>query len=411
MGERAVTELAAALAAGTPIASLTGVRGTVVTTRTCDAEPSVQLPSLADARTRDGFFTLTKTFETHYRTTPLFQPFAGRFLKHNPPAEPLTTAALDALYDLPFARAPHPRYRGARIPAFVQIKDSITSHRGCFGGCNFCALGQHQGKTIQSRSSASIVREIARLARAPRFGGTISDIGGPTANMYGARCARGISDTCRRASCVMPRICPHLQAPQAPVRTLLRASRAVPGVARVYVASGVRYDLALGDDAYIRDLALYYTGGRLKLAPEHISPHVLRLMNKPDIRSYEAFQEEFLRVCARSGAQRQIVPYLIVGHPGTTLRDAVELALYLRRRNLRLEQIQEFTPTPMTISTCMYFTGRAFPTHTPVHVPKGREIRLQKALAQWYLPDNRKYVAEALRAAGASAAAKELLRP
>jgi uncharacterized radical SAM protein YgiQ len=404
MGEHAVTALAHALADGTPVAQLTGIPGTVVAVRTVDETPHVLLPPLDEARTPDGFFRMTRLFQNHFQTTPLYQAFAGRYLKHNPPAPALNTLALDALYDLPFARAPHPHYRGAHMPAFEQIRDSITSHRGCCGGCAFCALGFHQGKTIQSRSAASIVREVTRVAGQKSFRGTISDVGGPTANMYGMYCRRGISATCRRGSCVFPRICPLLEHGHAPVRALLRQCRAVPGVQHVAVASGVRFDLAAHDTHYIHDLALYYTAGRLKVAPEHVCDQVLRLMHKPPVLAFE----HFAALVRTHRKDAQITPYLIVGHPGTTLRDAIELARYLKRHHLRVEQLQEFTPTPMTLSTCMYVTGRAFPDGAPIHVPKGREIRLQKALAQWFMPVNRKYVVEAARLARMPQVAAEL---
>ncbi len=404
MGEHAVTAIARALADGTPVAQLTNIPGTVVAVRAPDDTPHVLLPPLDEVRTPDGFFRMTRLFQNHFQTTPLYQAFAGRYLKHNPPAPALSTSALDALYDLPFARAPHPHYRGAPIPAFEQIKDSITAHRGCFGGCAFCALGFHQGKTIQSRSAASIVREVTRVAGQKSFRGTISDVGGPTANMYGMYCRRGISATCRRGSCIFPRICPQLEHGHAPVRALLRQCRAVPGVQHVAVASGVRFDLAAHDAEYVRALAMYYTGGRLKVAPEHVCEQTLQLMHKPLILAFEQFAAMF----HAQRADAQIVPYLIVGHPGTTLRDAVELALYLKRHDLQVEQLQEFTPTPMTLSTCMYVTGRSFPAGTPIHVPKGRAIRLQKALAQWFMPENYKYVIEALRAANMPQAASEL---
>jgi len=404
MGEHAVTEIARQLAGGTPIAQLTRIAGTVTAVRTLDDTPHVLLPPLDEARTPDGFFRMTQLFQNHFNATPLYQAFAGRYLKHNPPAPALDTPVLDALYDLPFARAPHPQYRGTRIPAFEQIRDSITAHRGCFGGCAFCALGFHQGKTIQSRSAASVVREITRVAQQHGFRGMITDVGGPTANMYGMRCRRGISATCRRSSCVFPRICPQLDASHTAVRALLRQCRTVPGVKQVAVASGVRFDLATRDPEYVRELAMYYTGGRLKVAPEHVCEQTLQLMHKPPILAFEQFTAMF----HAQRADAQIVPYLIVGHPGTTLCDAVELALYLKRHDLQVEQLQEFTPTPMTLSTCMYVTGRAFPAGTPIHVPKGREIRLQKALAQWFMPENYKYVIEALRAVNMPQAANEL---
>ncbi|NLF40812.1 DUF3362 domain-containing protein, partial [bacterium] len=325
-------------------------------------------------------------------------PFAGRFLKHNPPAEPLTQDELDRVYGLPYARAPHPRYAGSEIPAFTQIQTSVTAHRGCFGGCHFCTLGYHQGKAIQSRSTASILNEIRIIARQPGFKGSISDVGGPTANMYGMSCRRGIERSCPRRSCLYPSICPNLDTSHQPVKALLAACRTMAGVKHVFVSSGVRYDLALEDDGYIRDLSDNYVSGYLKVAPEHISRGTLRLMHKPPFRLYEQFVERFERHSAQAGRRQHVIPYLIVGHPGTRMQDAIELHQYLKRNDIRLEQVQEFTPTPMSISTCMYYTGRDFDSGDPIHVPKGRELRLQKALVLWWAPENRKLVLEAYKA-------------
>lgn len=399
MAENAVTELARGLAAGRTLEDLAALEGIVTTTRTADAAEAVMLPAFEKLRAPDAFFAYEHVVDEHRARHVLYMPHAGRYLRHNPPAAPLSTEEMDALYALPFERRPHPSYREA-IPAFEQIKDSITAHRGCFGGCSFCALTAHQGKTIQSRSASSIVTEAQRMAEGPRFSGVISDVGGPTANMYGMRCGLGISTRCERVSCLFPEKCPHLVCDHRPYMRMLEAVRRVRGIKKVFVASGVRYDLALQDDEFIRELAKQYTGGHVKVAPEHTQAGVLRAMRKPPARVYEEFARKFVLYSKRAGKRHQIIPYVLVGHPGTTLDDAIELARYLKQRNIRLEQVQEFTPTPMTTSTCMYYTGRDYDTGKPIHVPKGREIRLQKALVQWYKPENKKYIVEALRTAG-----------
>jgi uncharacterized radical SAM protein YgiQ len=401
MAEKTIVVVARALRDGRMIESLSDVPGTVVAVSQPEGPEPALLPPWEDVREPEGFYAMSKAFHTSFRNTTLYQPFAGRFLRHNPPPASESSKMLDRLYALPFARAPHPRYNGTEIPAFVQIENSITTHRGCVGGCTFCALGYHQGKLIRSRSADSVVAEVRALAAQPGFGGTISDVGGPSANMYGMHCTASRPKTCRRASCLFPEICAKLDASHEHLRTLLRRCREVDGVQHVFVASGVRFDLALRDEDYVRDLVLYHTGGRLKIAPEHVSPDVLRLMSKPDKSVYEAFFKMFRRISCAEKMPHQVVPYIMVGHPGTTMQDAVELVRHLHRHNLHLEQIQEFTPTPMTISTCMYFTGVDFETGAPIHVPKGREVRLQKALAQWFVPANRKYAVEALREANA----------
>jgi len=410
MAERAVADVARRMARGIAVKEIVDLPGTVASVKAADAPHSVMLPAFEHLRTPQGFFEYDHLVRRHSPTHTLFMPHAGRFLRHNPPAPPLQPDELDAVYGLPFARQPHPVYRGAIIPAFEQIKDSITAHRGCFGGCSFCALAAHQGKTIQSRSQASIVEEARRMAGAPGFSGMISDVGGPTANMYGMRCARGISTRCPPTSCLFPARCPHLVCDHRAQLRMLEAVRGVRGVKKVFIASGVRFDLALHDDAYIHALAEHYTGGHLKVAPEHTQPGPLRLMHKPPVNVYHEFVQRFLQHSTRAHKRHQIIPYLLVGHPGTTLNDAIELGRYVKQRGLRLEQVQEFTPTPMTASTCMYFTGRDDETGAPIHVPKGRELKLHKALVQWWKPENKKYIVEALRQAGKTELLDEFLQ-
>lgn len=399
MGERGVCEIARRMALGVGVNGLADLPGIVTTTQRVESAEHVLLPPIEQVRTPDAFYAYDRLMRDSMGERVLYMPHAGRYLRHNPPGPALTTEELDAIYALPFSRRPHPAYE-ERIPAYEQIKDSITSHRGCFGGCNFCALALHQGRVIQSRSLASLVTEAERMAAAPGFSGVISDVGGPTANMYGARCGREGGRRCKRRSCLFPARCPHLRVNHRAQLKVLDALRCVCGVKHVFIASGVRHDLALEDEEYIRRLAQEFTGGRIKLAPEHTEAGPLRAMGKPGIAAYEEFVKKFVQYSRDAGKRLGIIPYILVGHPGTALHDAIELARYLKRKNIRVEQVQEFTPTPMTISTCMYYTGREYETGQPIHVPRGREIRLQKALVQWFKPENRKYIIEALKRAG-----------
>ncbi|HTY09252.1 MAG TPA: DUF3362 domain-containing protein, partial [Candidatus Edwardsbacteria bacterium] len=291
-------------------------------------------------------------------------PFTGRALlqRHgdravlcNPPALPLDSEQLDAVYELPYQRAPHPSYRPS-VPALETVKWSLVSHRGCYGGCSFCTLYFHQGPVIQSRSVGSVIREVTTLAARKDFRGVISDIGGPTANMFGTNCRDGRrTGDCRRRSCLAPRRCEHLNADQSPSLRLWREVLRVPGVRQVFVASGVRHDLALRDQRYLRELIANRTGGHLKVAPEHCSPRVLQAMNKPAIGDFVAFLELFR---ALSDKEQYLVPYLISSHPGCGYDDMLELQAFLKQHRITVEQVQDFIPLPMTASAAMYHTGR-----------------------------------------------------
>ncbi|MBI1945751.1 MAG: YgiQ family radical SAM protein [Deltaproteobacteria bacterium] len=320
----------------------------------------------------------------------------------NPPQQPLSTAELDALWELPFVRAPHPRYGDRAIPAFEMVKASITIMRGCFGGCTFCAITEHQGKRIQSRSEASVLREVRELARAPGFSGVLSDLGGPTANMYRMRCTSPAAErVCRRPSCVQPTLCAQLDTNQAPLVQLLRKVRAAPRVKKVLVASGVRMDLAVRDPHYLDELAAHHVGGHLKVAPEHVDAATLRLMKKPGIDVYLQFAERFAQASERAGKEQYLVPYFVSSHPGCDVDGAIELALFLKQHRLRPQQVQDFIPTPSTPATCMWWTGLDPATMKPVFAEKKqRGKRKQKALLQYWLPDNAPLVREALREAG-----------
>jgi len=374
MGERPVTELAILLQKGIPVSSIQNLPSTVVFSSTFPAKEDIILPEAEKCSAKETFYQMTRQFEDNYRTKTIFQKTAGRWLKHNPPAKPLTTKEMDSIYALSFKYQPHPVYAGHKIPAYEQIKDSITSHRGCYGGCNFCAIACHQGRNIQSRSETSLLKE------AQKHTGTITDVGCPTANMYASFCRLDFPETCKRSSCLVPDICPNLQINHSVQLKILAKIGNLPRIKHLFIASGIRYDMAVNDDNYIEALATKYTGGRLKLAPEHSVSSVLRLMNKPQIEVFEKFCKKFYFYTNKAGLKSKIIPYLIIGHPGTTMEDAFELRNWLRKNKLKVEQVQEFTPTPMTISTCMYYTGLDYETGKPIHIPKPSEIRRQKEL-------------------------------
>ncbi|MDD4789894.1 MAG: YgiQ family radical SAM protein [Candidatus Cloacimonetes bacterium] len=371
MAEHTITDLAKKLNAGKHISELNDLPSTVCF---CKEAGEPRLPDADQCGDKNTFHLMNRVFYDNYATKALFQLNGGRWIKHNPPAPALPGKELDRIYSLPFMNAPHPTYGNQRIPAWEQIKQSITSHRGCYGGCNFCAIAVHQGRRIQSRSAASIIAEARKLK------GTISDVGGPSANMYGSYCKLGFPDSCPRRSCIFPEICPNLVLDHEAQLHLLDAISKLPDIKHVFIASGIRHDLVLGNKRYIKAIATKYTGGRLKLAPEHSAPNVLKLMGKPPIERFEAFSKEYFEELRSTGLKRQIIPYIIIGHPGTTMEDAIALKHWLEKHKIHVEQVQEFTPTPMTISTCMYYTGLDFESGSPIHIPSPGEIRKQKEL-------------------------------
>ncbi len=321
----------------------------------------------------------------------------------NPPTLPLTTAELDHIYELPFSRRAHPSYQKP-VPALEPVQFSVVSHRGCFGGCSFCALTHHQGRIIQSRSIESIVREVTRMVAMPEFKGIVQDVGGPTANMYAMECGRWEkAGACPDKSCTPA--CKTLKTNHRRLTELLEKVSEVPGVKKVFVSSGIRYDLVLADDPgsnYLLQLCDRHVSGHLKVAPEHASPKVTAAMNKPDGAVFDRFHDIFEALQQGKRKRQYLVPYFMSGHPGCTIGDMVELAEYIRDRQLYTEQVQDFTPTPMSVSTCMYYTGMNPFTLEPVYVPKGREKKIQRALMQYREPGNRNLVLEGLRMAGRS---------
>jgi len=413
MAERALLEVVGRLAAGEPITSIRDVRGTACLAKDAAAE-TVYLPAYEQvARDRAAYnsaFRIASGEANPFNGRPLAQPHGARLVVVNPPATPLSTAELDRLYALPFRRQPHPSYREP-IPAEAQIRFSITAHRGCFGGCAFCAISHHQGKTIQSRSPSSIRDEVDRLAHHPEFRGTVTDIGGPTANMYGLGCSDPTAQAaCRRPSCLYPEVCPQLRTADRDAVRLLRDLRRHPAISHLFVASGVRFDLLERQPDYFADLLQHHVGGLLKVAPETVSPPVARVMRKPGPEAFARFLAAFRARSQELGRQQAVIPYFISGHPGCTLADMVEVALFLKRHHLKVEQVQEFTPTPGSLATCIWYTGRDPFTGETVYVPRSaKERRLQKALLLWHLPEQHEDVRQALRLAGRMDAAAELL--
>jgi uncharacterized radical SAM protein YgiQ len=419
MGERPAWEIAKRLDAGETVDKLTDIRGTAHVKKNRRAwEPLladqaqkvadkklVVLPSYEEVvKDKAAFARMSKTFQ--YETNPhngrpILQPHGDEAVYFNPPAEPLTEKEMDGLYDLPFVRAPHPSYR-LPIPAFNTVKDSIVTMRGCFGGCTFCSITEHEGRIIQSRSEESVLREVRQLSRMDGFSGVLTDLGGPTANMYKMACKDDkIEASCRRLSCVHPGICENLVTDHAPLIQLMKKVRSEKGIKRVFIASGVRYDLAERSPEFIEELAKHHTGGQLSVAPEHNESGVLDKMKKPGIASYERFAQAFCQASEKAGKEQYLVPYFISGHPGSTLADAVSLAVYLKNNDMRPRQVQDFIPTPMAIATTMFYTGVDPLTGEPVYTARDmREKRMMKALIFYWDAQHWPLAREALKKAG-----------
>ncbi|MFL5243146.1 MAG: YgiQ family radical SAM protein [Gemmataceae bacterium] len=343
----------------------------------------------------------------HINTNPfnaetLVQYHDNQAVVVNPPALPLSQAEMDATYDLPYTRKPHPSYTEP-IPAYEMIKDSVTIMRGCFGGCTFCSITAHQGRIIQSRSQESVLREVRAMTEDRDFKGIVSDIGGPTANMYEMRCTRpDVEAKCKRLSCVHPSICKLLGTDHGPLIQLLKRARSEPGIRKVLVASGLRMDLAALSPEYMQELTAHHVGGHLKVAPEHTDKTVLEIMKKPDIDNFGVFADEFKKASKQAGKPKQfLVPYFIASHPGSDIHAMIDLAIYLKRNGYRPDQVQDFIPAPFDIATCMYYTGIDPFTGKQVQVAKGmRDRKMQRALMQFFKPVNWFTVREALIQAG-----------
>ena len=410
MGERTVLDVAIGLRDGRTARDLRHLRGVAYRLGASESPPqgadTLELPAY-ESVVRDPLAFCEMTRIAHLETNPhnarrLVQRHGREAVVINPPALPLEQDEMDQVYGLPFTRRPHPSYGGRRIPAFEVVENSVQIMRGCFGGCTFCSITAHEGRIIQSRSQESIVTEIKLLASQPGFKGTVSDIGGPTANMYQMRCTRPeVEAKCRRLSCVHPTVCKLLGTDHGPLRAVMKEARSVEGVKRVLVASGVRMDLARRDPEYLRELAEHHVGGHLKVAPEHTDPEVLSLMKKPSADDYVEFDKAFRAASRRAGKKQYTVPYFIASHPGSGVEQMIDLAVFLKRNSYRPDQVQDFIPSPFDIAACMYHTGLDPMTRKPVTVTKGlRDRRMQRALLQFFKPENYFEVRRALEQAG-----------
>jgi uncharacterized radical SAM protein YgiQ len=412
MGEQQIVTMARRLAAGETVKDLRDMRGVCYALGASESPSApadaIVLPSFDDVKSdKLKFARATKII--HQETNPLN---AKRLVQYhdrqavvcNPPPLPINQQDMDRIYGLPYTRKPHPMYRGKKIPAYEVVKDSVTLMRGCFGGCTFCSITAHQGRIIQSRSKESVLDELARMARDPKFSGVVSDLGGPTANMYEMKCLRPeVEAKCKRLSCVHPKVCKLLGTDHGPLVDLMRASREIPGIDQVYVASGIRMDLAQKSPEYMAELVKHHVGGHLKVAPEHTDSGVLRLMKKPDGNDFEGFARAFHEASTKAGKKQYIVPYFIASHPGSDLAAMVDLAVFLKRNGYRPDQVQDFIPAPFDIATCMYYTGIDPFTGEKVAVAQHlRDRKLQRALLQFFKPENYFEVHKALLAAGRS---------
>ncbi len=409
MGEENIVAIARRLQAGKTVKDCRDLRGVAYATGASEAAPTgadvVELPTFEEVKADKDKF-LKAAHLIHRETSPfnaktVVQRHGARAVVVTPPGLPLTQEKMDFYYGLPYTRRAHPAYAD-KVPAWEMIKDSVTIMRGCFGGCTFCSITAHQGRTIQSRSQQSVLGELKALAADPEFKGVVSDLGGPTANMYQMRCTKPeIEKICKRLSCVSPTICRCLGTDHGPLVALLKKASVVPGVNKVLVASGIRMDLARLSPEYMRELVAHHVGGRLKVAPEHVAPSVLALMKKPTHDTFEDFAGKFKTENDRAGKKQFLVPYFIASHPGSGLKEMIELAVFLKRNGYKPDQVQDFIPTPHDLATAMYYTGKDPDTGRPVPIARGmRDRRLQRALLQFFKPENYFEVHEALVKAG-----------
>ncbi len=411
MGERSIVEIADALNSGIAVKDITFIAGTVYKTKDISGVyESILLPSYEEMREKPEAYA--DSFRQQYQNTDpvngkyLIEPYPnGVFVVQNPPARPLTTEEMDAVYDLPYQRTYHPSYEEkGGVPAIAEIQFSLISNRGCFGGCNFCALTFHQGRTVQVRSHASIIKEAEKMTKEPGFKGYIHDVGGPTANFRRPSCEKQLSmGVCRERQCLFPKPCKNLTVDHSDYLELLRKLRSIPGVKKVFIRSGIRFDylMADADDAFFRELVEHHVSGQLKVAPEHISDAVLSKMGKPSNDVYEKFVRKYHMMNEQIGKKQFLVPYLMSSHPGSTLGEAIKLAEYLRDLGYMPEQVQDFYPTPSTVSTVMYYTGIDPVSGKKVYVCRNpHEKAMQRALIQYRNPKNYDLVREALAKAG-----------
>ena len=413
MGEHSIVELAEALDAGIPVEDITYIAGTVVKTKSLDSIYDAEiLPSFEDLKADK--MNYAHSFYTQYLNTDAFngkrlvEPYSDHlYVVQNPPAAPLTQMEMDDVYSLPYQRTYHPSYEAkGGVPAIKEIKFSLISNRGCFGGCSFCALTFHQGRIVQVRSHESLIEEAKEITKDKDFKGYIHDVGGPTANFRHPSCKKQMEHgVCKTRQCLFPSPCKNLDADHRDYVSLLRKLRDIPKVKKVFIRSGIRFDYLLADkkQEFLRELCEYHVSGQLKVAPEHVAGPVLSLMGKPEHKVYEEFTRQFYKMNEKIGKEQYLVPYLMSSHPGSTLKEAVELAEYCRDLGYMPEQVQDFYPTPSTLSTCMYYTGVDPRTMQKVYVPKSpHEKAMQRALIQYRNPELYDLVIEALHKAGRS---------
>lgn len=413
MGENQTIEVARRLKNGEKVTQITDIRGTCFY---CDTDfvdehrqGSVNCPSFEKVKTDKKAYAVSCRIQYENQDAvsgrAIFQFHGEKYLCQNPPALPLEAGELDRVYSLNYERYYHPMYeKFGGVPAIEEVEFSITHNRGCFGACNFCSISFHQGRRITARSAASVVEEAVRLTQNPRFKGYIHDVGGPTADFRQPSCKKQIkSGLCMGRKCLAPEPCPSLEVSHKEYLELLRSLRTLPGVKKVFVRSGLRFDYIMADhdSSFLKELVENHVSGQLKVAPEHCSAQVLDKMGKPHIGAYLAFSKKFYELTKKAGKKQYLVPYLMSSHPGSTLRDAVELALFLKRENIRPEQVQDFYPTPGTVSTCMFYTELDPFTMKPVFVPRqASDKAMQRALLQYFNPKNHVIVVEALKKAG-----------
>ena len=429
MGEKPIAELAQRLSQGERINDLRDIKQTVWLTREADIPDGIGTNDivlhsheqcLRDKRAEAENYRHIEEQSNMMHAQRLLQQVGHRYVVVNPPFPPMTTEELDASYDLPYTRLPHPKYKGKRIPAFDMIKFSVNIHRGCFGGCAFCTISAHQGKFIACRSKESILKEVKKVAAMPDFKGYLSDLGAPSANMYGMH-GRNLNacEKCRRPSCIHPQVCPNLDTNHTKLLEIYRAVDALPQIKKSFIGSGVRYDLLLHrskDEAsnraaeeYTRELISHHVSGRLKVAPEHTSDRVLMLMRKPTFQLFKDFKRIFDRINREEGLNQQLIPYFISSHPGCKEEDMAELAVITKQLDFQLEQVQDFTPTPMTIATEMWYTGYDPYTLEPVFSAKTpREKLAQRQFFFWYKPEERRCIEQSLRRIGRPDIIKQL---
>jgi len=411
MGEHAMVEIADALNSGLDVKDITFVAGTVYKTREIDnVYEGIELPTFNEVQ--EDKLNYAKSFQIQYQNTdpftakPLIECYGEkRYIVQNPPAKPLTMQEMDDVYELPYMRNYHPSYEQAGgVPAISEIKFSLTSNRGCFGGCSFCALTFHQGRILQCRSHESLIKEAELMTKDPEFKGYIHDVGGPTANFRAPSCEKQMSmGVCKNKQCLFPSPCKNMKADHSDYISLLRKLRAIPGVKKVFIRSGIRFDYVLADkhDSFMKELCKHHISGQLRVAPEHVADPVLQLMGKPSNSVYQRFVDRFYDVNKKLGMEQYLVPYLMSSHPGSGLKEAITLAEHIRDLGYMPEQVQDFYPTPSTISTCMYYTGVDPRNMEKVYVPKNpHEKAMQRALIQYKRPENYDLVKEALLKCG-----------